>query len=337
MYERIRLASIFLQRVEDNDEIREMDNGEEIIAHYKGEARFLRAYYYWLLMKELGPVAIAPLEPSGPNDNFQIPRSTWDESVAFVLSELNLAKQDLPTEYYVEGTITPDGTQVGRINDIIVEALESRILLYHASPLFNGNTDLANFQNHDGTVLFNQTYDASRWTIAAQAAKEAINLAEANGKSLFRVEGSDPFTSGFLSARNLYWDGWSTEGIWLRPSSNTYQWQVHAAPRSTAGGSYNGLAVVQRLVDDYRMEDGKSIDESTEYHTESYSAETTNYYVEGTNSMYFNREPRFYAHITFNGAHNPGTSKPGLHNSRVEFFNTGTSGKAGSPRDWPKT
>lgn len=56
------------------------------------------------------------------------------------------AKQNLPTDYYQGGTADIDGTQVGRINKIIVEAVESQILLYNASPLFNGNTVLAEFQ-----------------------------------------------------------------------------------------------------------------------------------------------------------------------------------------------
>lgn len=336
LYERIRLATIFLERIDGNLEILDQANGDEIIQHYKGEARFLRAYYYWLMMKKLGPVAIAPLVSALPGDDFQIPRSTWDESVSFVLAEIEKAKLDLPIDYYLDGN-SVDGTKIGRINKIIATALESQILLYHASPLFNGNTELADFKNLDGTILFNQNYDANRWETAAKKAKEAIDIAESNGKSLFRVEDADAFRAGFLSSRNLYWDGWRTEGIWMRPASNVGNWEVHSAPRSTAGTAYNGIAVVQSLVDEYRMADGKSIEESDAYSEESYTSTGTSYYAEGTNVMYTNREPRFYAHITFNGADNPGAEKSGLHNSRVEFFLNGTSGKSASPRDWPKT
>jgi len=53
--------------------------------------------------------------------------------------------------------------------------------------------------------------------------------------------------------------------------------------------------------------------------------------------MYANREPRFYADITFNGALNPGVTKTGENNTRVEFFYTGSSGKAGAARDYPRT
>lgn len=337
LYERIRLATIFLERVDDNQEIRSMANGDQIIRNYKGEARFLRAYYHWLLMKQLGPIVIAPTVSASPEDNFQVPRSTWDECVAFVLSEIALAKQDLPVDYYLQGTTQIDGVEVGRINQIIATAVESQILLYHASPLFNGNTELADFRNLDGTVLINQSYDASRWATAATAAKTAIDLAEANGKALFKVAHEDPFRAGFLSSRDLFWDGWRTEGLWLRPSANNYQWEIHAAPRSTAGTAYNGLAVVQQLVDDFRMADGTSIAENSAYNENTYVNEGNAYYAAGTNTMYTNREPRFYAYVTFNGSVSPTAPKPGVENSRVEFFNMGTSGKSASPRDWPKT
>lgn len=336
-YESIRLASVFLQLVDGNEEIRALDNGQKIIQHYKGEARFLRAYYYWLMMKNVGPVPIMPLEPLGPDGDFQIPRSTWDECVEFVLSEIELAKQNLPADYYLDGTTIVDGTKVGRINKIIATAVQSEILLYHASPLYNGNTEMADFQNLDGTQLISQTYDPNRWKRAADAAKKAIDLAVSNGKSLYRVKDPDSFRAAFLSVKNLFWDGWATEGIWLRPASSSWSWQTRTAPRSTAGNSWNYLAVVQELVDDFRMADGSSIEESTSYHEDTYTDTATPYYVEGTNSMYINRAPRFYAYVTFNGAVNPGRSAAGVHNSRVEFFNTGTSGKAGAPRDWPTT
>lgn len=95
----------------------------------------------------------------------QIPRSTWSECVEFVLAEMAEAKQNLPTDYYQGGTADIDGTQVGRINKIIVEAVESQILLYNASPLFNGNTELADFRNFDGTQLIPQSYDSNKWLL----------------------------------------------------------------------------------------------------------------------------------------------------------------------------
>src|SRR5690606_8028902 len=119
-YESIRKASIFLENIDRNQEIKNLVNGSEVIKQYKGEARFLRAYYYWLMMKEVGPVVIAPLQSSSPDDDLQIPRSSWDESVEFVLSEISLAKDDLPLNNYATGSYTDlDPAKSGRINQII--------------------------------------------------------------------------------------------------------------------------------------------------------------------------------------------------------------------------
>lgn len=336
-YERIRAATIFLENIDRNQEIANLVNGPELIKNYKGEAKFLRAYYYWLLMKEVGPVAIAPLRVLTPSDDFQIPRSSWDECVDFVLKEIADAKQDLPLNNFRTGSTSElDGSKAGRINQIIATAVEAQILLYHASPLYNGNAEFADFKNKDGKQLISSVYDAQRWKRAADASKEAIDMAEASGKTLYRVADANAFRAAFLSTRNLYWDGWRTEGIWLRSASGAGTYELHAAPRSTQGTAYNGVGLVQRLVDDFRMSDGSSIATNPSYNENTYAATGNLYYVAGTNTMYTNREPRFYVDITFNGAVNPGVAKTGANNARVEFFNLGSSGKAGAPRDWPK-
>lgn len=335
-YERIRNASIFLENIDRNKEILGLNNGAELVKQYKGEAQFLRAYYYWNMMKHLGPVPIQPLTPGTAFDNYQIPRPTWDDQVAFILKEMDEAKEKLPEDYYIANTTDIDNTEVGRINKLIVEAVQSQILLFSASPLVNGNTEMSNFKNFDGTQLINQSYDANKWTKAAEAAKRAIEKAHSQGKGLYvSTEGTDTFTKAYRSVRDLYWDGWRTEGIWLRPSSNTWNWSAHAAPRSTRGIAYNGIAVIQRLVDEFQMSDGRDRTNSPSYSETTYTTSATPYYVAGTNRMYVGREPRFYAWVSFNGAVNPGASQ--ANQDHIQFFYTGTSGASGAPRDWPKT
>lgn len=335
-YEKIRLATIFLENIDKNQEILALNNGDEIIKRYKGEAQFLRAYYHWVLMKQFGPIEIAPLKSGSPGDNYQIPRSSWDEGVAFVMKEMEEAKQKLPANNFTVGTSDVDPARTGRINQIVVSAVQAQILLFHASPLYNGNVELGDFKNLDGKQLFNQTYDAGRWTKAAAAAKAAIDIAEANGKKLFRVNDADPFRAAFLSCRNLYWDGWKEEGIWLRVTNSSGPYEYSAAPRSIQGTPWNGIALVQELVDDFRMKDGSEIG-GAGYNENTYTNAANSYYVAGTNTMYTNREPRFYVDVTFNGSVTPAVAKAGANNARVEFFLTGNSGKAGETRNWPKT
>lgn len=335
-YNKIRQCQIFIDNVDKCDELLITENGPTIVKQYKAEAKFLRAYYYWLVMKMHGPAVLLPMNVDEAGaDNYQIPRSSWDECVTFVLDLINEALIDLPVEHYQQNTSTPDGSQLGRINKMVAEALKSEITLFHASPLYNGNTDLANWKNLDGKQLINQSYDASKWKAAATQAKVAIDLALANGKDLFVRNGNSTFETGFLSTRDLFWDGYQKEGIWIRPSTQREQWERHASPRAVVGTPYNGLAVPQELVDDFRMSDGSTISQSATYNENTYVDVNTDYYVSGTNTMYTNREPRFYAYITFNGSKIPGVAKSGMN--RVEYYSTGNSGKNGAPRDWPKT
>jgi len=83
------------------------------------------------------------------------------------------------------------------------------------------------------------------------------------------------------------------------------------------------------------MASGLSITQDPAYTETGFTTSGNNYYVAGTSKMYQGREPRFYAFVTFNGSVIPGAPKSGM--TRVEFYNTGNSGRAGAPRDWPKT
>src|SRR3546814_17813290 len=63
--------------------------------------------------------------------------------------------------------------------------MKAKILVYAASPLFNGNTDQAGLQNRDCTPLFNSSYSDDKWARAAAACKEAIDLCQSAGKALY--------------------------------------------------------------------------------------------------------------------------------------------------------
>src|SRR3546814_20730293 len=64
-------------------------------------------------------------------------------------------------------------------------ALKARVLLLAASPLFNGNPDYAQIVDNRGVKLFSQVYDREKWHAAADAAKEAIDVAHEAGHALF--------------------------------------------------------------------------------------------------------------------------------------------------------
>ncbi|NII85931.1 MULTISPECIES: RagB/SusD family nutrient uptake outer membrane protein [unclassified Pedobacter] len=335
-YQLIRNINIFLERVDECKELLDQQNGESIVKEYKGEARFLRAYYHWLLMKEVGPAAIAPLVSGLPNNNFQIPRSSWDECVKFVLNEMRASEASL-TSLHLTGSNTVDDYQVGRITLPIAAAIEAQILLAHASPLFNGNSEFADWKNFDGKQLFNQTYDPTRWAAAAEAMKRAIDLNVAQGHKLFIKQNANLFLQGFNSTRDMFWDGWKEEGIWLRRATNIQSgWSQHCAPKnSLSGNGWNGIGVLQELVDDFRMADGRTIKETPSYNETTFTNTATPYYSAGTNNMYVGREPRFYVDVTFSGAVIPVV--PAAGQTYVTYYSTAASGKKANARDYPKT
>ncbi len=335
LYQNIRNASIYLANIDNRPDLIssstafiDPDIKDKLIPSYKSEARFLRAYYYFQLMKTYGPVVLMGEKPLADTSNFQLPRNSWQECVDYVVSEIDAAIPQLPENplYGNSGT--------GHITSGIAKAFKSQVLLFDASPLYNGNTELADFKNQDGKQLINQTYDVTKWKKAADAAKAVIDLGK--WSLYYDNTATDPFDKAVLSTKELFWNGAYSEGIWVRPSSAYYdQWAQHSSPRNSSGNAWNGLAVLQELVDAFGMaETGAAIDDPGSGYTESgFTATGNSYYVDGTSNMYVGREPRFYAYLNFNGA-TPPVQGGG---ARVEFYNTGTSGKGGAPNDWTRT
>jgi hypothetical protein len=339
-YQAIRMANIFMKNVDNSEtNLLKEPNGDTLIIQYKAEARFLRSYYYWTLMKLYGPVILVGDEVARYDADFQLPRNSWKECVDYILAEFDTAYKYVP-EKHLTLSGAEDATQTGRINKMVISAVRSQVLLFDASPLYNGNPDYANYKNDDGKQLMNTPYDAGKWATAAAAAKAAIDQAKANGKNIFQLTTpTDVFVRAFNSYRDLFLTGWSTEGIWTRANTAYAAWENDAAPRAANGTSFNAsLSVPQEFVDKFRMADGKAINDAGSNYTETGFTTTAKagYYVAGTSNMYVNREARFYNTITFNGATVPFVAKTGQ--THVQFWPTGNSGNGnGSEPKFPRT
>ena len=167
-YKGIRDASIFIHNIDIN---REMTPGE--ILDKKAQARFLRAYYYWLLLRKYGPIPMMPDEGVDFNLDYAelaTPRSTYEECVDFITSELALAAQDLAIERTNREIACP--TRGAAL------AARAKVYLYGASPLFNGNDDdfARQLVDHEGRRLISPEYKEVNWAKAAAAAKDVIEL-----------------------------------------------------------------------------------------------------------------------------------------------------------------
>ena len=91
----IRDATTFIRYVDINKELT-----YEEIQDYKAQARFLRAYYYWHLLRKYGPVPLIKEEVdyTVAYEDLATPRSSYDECVSYIVDELVIAAKDLPTE-----------------------------------------------------------------------------------------------------------------------------------------------------------------------------------------------------------------------------------------------
>lgn len=165
----IRQVSIFLNNIDKNKEFT-----EEEITDFKGQGHFLRAYYYWLMLRAFGPIPIIPdegVDYTKEYDELAYPRNSYDECVDYITGELLKAAGQLPLQRSVQDILRP--TRGAAL------ALRAKVLLYAASPLFNGKAPeivSSTLVNKDGKRLLPEAYDESKWAKAAAAAKDVMDL-----------------------------------------------------------------------------------------------------------------------------------------------------------------
>lgn len=315
---RIRSGYIFLANARPNVA---QKISEEEVDNMKYEARFLIAYYYWLMAEAYGAIpfkpGLTPADASG--EELYIGQTPFDQVIDWVDAELLELSQKLPAHY-------DDQKKYGRATSIMCLAVRARMLLFAASPLANGNTDYDGFVNNKGEKLFNTAYDAGKWVKATAACKELIDAAEAAGHKLY-YEYNGGAIDPFLSYQNMMFkkatDG-NTEILFARPDCNTWEYDKHSQPRGTGGNG--GLGVTQSLVDAFFMDNGLPItDPNSGYVEKGFSSEdevraNTNWNevpehkdengntvgrkitFAGTYNMYVKREPRFYISVLYNRA-----------------------------------
>ena len=137
----------------------------ELLDRLTGEMHFITAYSYYELLRHYGGVPIIE-EVLTLDDEFNTPRSTYDETVDYIVNHLDMAITLLDAYGYNDG----------RASSAAAMALKSRVLLYAASPLNNPSNDTA------------------KWQAASDAAKSVIDLGiyslDSDYVNLFLREGS---------------------------------------------------------------------------------------------------------------------------------------------------
>lgn len=310
-YRAIRDCNIFLENIAKVPDLEEPEK-----RRWTAEALFLKAYYHFCLVTMYGPIPLMktnlPINADG--EQVKLPRAPVDSCFSYITQLIDEATNDLPL------TIVDPTNELGRITLPIALSIRAKALVYAASPLFNGNTDEAGFTNRDGVALFNPTFSKAKWDSAAAACKRAIDICHQVGMKLYKYQPdfqqfdlSDTMRTQ-LTIRNSICERWNSGIIWANTQSSSVPLQqmvtswidpVNRDITLTRGElspplniaemfySQNGVPISEDKTWDYGNRYALKVagDADKLYIRKDY---TTAY-------LNFNREPRFYADLGFDG------------------------------------
>ncbi len=310
LFRAIRDCNIFLENV---DKVIDID--PVMKQRWVSEVQFLKAYYHFYLLRMYGPVPIMdknlPIDAS--TEEVRVKRQHADSVFNYIVNLIDTAATGLPVQ------ITNKSSELGRITRAIALAIKAKVLVTAASPLFNGNSDVATLANKSGETLFSATADQQKWIKAAQACKEAIDVCAQANITLYKFESNlvnvNDTVRREMSIRNSVSEKWNSEVIWGFTNGTGSNIQQQALPRldpAKPGNetTYGQLAPTLKMAELFYSNNGVPINEDVtwnfgdRYSLRVAAAADKNYVQEGytTVGLHFNREPRFYANLAFDGA-----------------------------------
>jgi hypothetical protein len=314
----LRYINLFLQYVPSTYDMSQDEKKE-----WMAEIKVLKAFIYFQLVKRYGPIILVPenIAANATLDEMKQPRQPIDSCFNAIVSLIDDALKDGLLSRSQQLT-----SHQAYFNHESALALKAVVLTYAASPLFNGNTDFADFKNKNGEQLFPQQYDPEKWHKAAVACDEAIKACEANGYKLISSNKS-PFGTtqllntmtdlekrsqapGYNNSEMIF--GVKTSNTFMYYSDKLYSW-ILPYMKSTDYNNYDAnnlgcLAPSMKMVEMYYTDKGLPIDEDpswdyasryTGMSQETYQAKYDKVIPAGTNvlNLHLRREPRFYADI----------------------------------------
>lgn len=327
-YQAIRHCNIFLENVDKCVELGEVERRS-----MRAEARFMRAYYHYLLLRSYGPIPIATASRTTDQIAATQARTPFADCVEWISSEIDwVCENGMPTT-------RNESLDLGLPTVGAARAIQSRMLLMAASPLFNGNTVYRNWTNRDGTQLIPQTYDKELWKVAADAAKTVIDMTEY--ELLKPKEGAtfDEIVDNFRAVTTTWGADRNREIIWAQP--NTVQWYARCALPARWFGWNGRYSLAIDMVNDFFMADGSESRPLEEWFADrKFSTEPGNGTIADTFWMFCDREPRFYASIHFPNQRLSYAYPNESDNQQdadgygiVDFWYSGKSGNGSTPGD----
>ncbi|HAZ02073.1 MAG: hypothetical protein A2W90_09210 [Bacteroidetes bacterium GWF2_42_66] len=269
-YKTIRRLNEFIERIADAPI--EASFAKQRVA----EARFLRAFNYFSMVKRYGGVPlITKLQNLNDPEEILFPkRATEQEIYDFIISEMDAIVIDLPETY--------SSTDYGRPTRYAALALKCRAALYAGSIAQFGQVQL------DGVVGINNSLTNSYYEKSFGAAQEIIN---SNKHALYNKDANK--TTNF---RNVFMVERNSEAIFVRQHDNVAKntggngsnYDFFQQPSPNGWGDGNADNPYLEMVEEFEYADGKP---GTLNRAEIQKGLWT------TQELWANRDPRFYATI----------------------------------------
>lgn len=270
-----------------------------------GQAYFFRAWTYYRLVKVYGGVPIVdkvqnPMVGESGGLDLAIPRSSTKECIDFICSDLEKAASYLPKKW--------SNANWGRVSSGTALALEGRVRNLYASPLFN------------------RSDDPTRWQLAYEVNKRAVDTLDASG-----FYGLANLTTPGVNAggwAKMFSETQSSEAVFVTLYNNVAvatnatspalnnTWENAIRPTNSGGGG--GISPTAEIVDLFPMNSGlPALDKDKNP-------------INGYNKALFfkNRDPRFYrtfafpgVYWTFNGIPKKTTAFPYTPGTQYQLWN----------------
>jgi len=276
-YESIFYLNTFLQEMEDIEWYWEDNTIDSLFSSkMKGEAYALRAWnFFHLLQAHAGrgangemlgvPIVDKVLKTEVPAD-YQIPRSSFNDLVKFIIDDCNKSINLLPTRWK---NTTDDGANiaignvmVNRINGMTAQYIKAKTILYAASPAYT-----------DGTYTYQNAAEA---LAKVMDINNGLSNVKASNNTLLDFYNNPVVANYKIPHKEVLW--------YSRKASDGDSWESNNYPPSLYG---KGLTnPTQDLVDAFPMQDGQPVSEAKLNSSDPYSG----------------RDPRLEKFILFNGS-----------------------------------
>lgn len=272
-YQIIRQANVLIQDLPNY--VGKLNGAEEWLA----EAKFIRAYTYFALVKRYGGVPIIEA-PQGIDEDLLVARSSHQDCVDFILKDLDDAIVDMSNKKVN-----------GRANKYVAAAFKSRVALYAGSVARYGEAYM--YTGESGTILTG--IPASLANDYFRQSYEAAKIVETGGYALHKgADKRQAFYEVFDKATS------NAESIFIReyyPDQYVHSWDKMMSPEAWTGG-YGGRYFVP--LDWVELFDGLPLHEETGYLKTT--DEDGNYVVyDSSHGIFDNAEPRLKASIMIPG------------------------------------